>query len=246
MPRTFHDNNNEISDPYTIAEKFNEYFTNVGPNLAKKIPNTTTSFKTYLNKINENIFFISPVTEEEVERELSKLNPNKSAGFEDLSIKIMRQLASHIKHPLTLIFNKSFTTGIITENLKISVITPVYKNEENNIFSNYRPVAVLPCFSKILEKIMYQRLISFIEKHDILYKQQYGFRKNHSTEMAIIDLTTKISESIDKNEYTAGIFIDLSKAFDTVNHLIVIKKLKHYGVRGIPLEWFKNYLTERN
>ena len=193
--------------------------------MQKKIPNTTTSFKTYPNKTNENSFFISPVTEEEVERELSKLNPNKSAGFDDLSIKIMRQLASHIKHPLTLIFNKSFTTGIIPENLKISVITPVYKNEENNIFSNYRPVAVLPCFSKILEKIMYQRLISFIEKHDVLYKQQYGFRKNHSTEMAIIDLTTKISESIDNNEYTAGIFIDLSKAFDTVNHSIVLRNL---------------------
>ena len=113
-------------------------------------------------------------------------------------------------------------------------------------FSNYRPVAVLPCFSKILEKIMYNRLISFIKKHDILYSKQFGFRKNHSTETAIIDLVTKLTDAIDKNKFTAGIFLDLSKAFDTVNHSIIIAKLQHYGIRGIALEWFKNYLTNRN
>ena len=138
-----------------------------------------------------------------------------------------------------LIFNKSFTSGIIPDKLKTSLITPVYKSEDKCLFSNYRPVAVLPCFSKILEKIMYNRLISFIQKHDILYSKQFGFRKNHSTETAIIELVTKLTDAIDKNKFTAGIFLDLSKAFDTVNHSFIITKLKHYGIRGVALEWFK-------
>ena len=92
---------------------------------------------------------------------------------------------------------------------------------------------------------MYKRLINFIQKFDILYNKQFGFRKNHSTETAIIDLVAKLTDAIDKNKFTAGIFLDLSKAFDTVNHSIIIAKLRHYGIRGIALEWFKNYLTNR-
>ena len=122
----------------------------------------------------------------------------------------------------------------------------MYKNEDQCLFSNYRPVAVLPCLSQILEKIMYKRFINFIQKYDILYNKQFGFWKNHSTETAIIDLVAKLTDAIEKNKFTAGIFLDLSKAFDTVNHSIIITKLRHYGIRGIALEWFKNYLTNRN
>ena len=101
-------------------------------------------------------------------------------------------------------------------------------------------------FSKLLEKLMYKRLTNFIEKHRIQYNDQYGFRKNYSTEMAITTLTTKITEAIENNEFTFGMFLDLYKAFDTVNHSILIGRLEHYGIRGIPFEWFKNYLTNRS
>ena len=174
------------------------------------------------------------------------LNSRKNVGFDYLSPKVIRQIAPFIRQPLTSIFNKSFSTGIIPDKLKISVITPIYKNEDKSLFSNYRPVAVLPCFPKELERIMYKKLMIYIEKHKIFYDKQYGFRKNHSTEMAIVDLTTKLTDAIDENKLTVGIFLDLSKAFDTVDHSIIIAKLNHYGIRGIALEWFKNYLTNRS
>ena len=120
-----------------------------------------------------------------------------------------------------------------------------YKANERYLFENYRPISVLTCFSKLLEKITHKRLISYIEKHNILSKHQYGFRKNRSTEHAIIELTDKISKAIDDGKYTIGIFLDLSKAFDTVNHDILLKKLEHYGIRGNCLKWFESYLHER-
>ena len=112
--------------------------------------------------------------------------------------------------------------------------------------SNYRPISVLPAFSKILERLIYNRLLDFINKHElILSKNQYGFRQNISTSMALIDLVDKISTSIENNEYTIGIFLDLAKAFDTVNRNILLQKLFHCGIRGISHSWFNNYRSSR-
>ena len=141
--------------------------------------------------------------------------------------------------------NSTFLTGIIPDNLKIALVTPVFKANEKKKFINYRPISVLSCFSKLLEKLMYKRLIQFIEKNKILSKHQYGFRQNRSTELAITELVDKITKAIDRGEYTVGIFLDLSKAFDTINHGILIKKLEYYGIRGLSQQWFKNYLMNR-
>ena len=112
-------------------------------------------------------------------------------------------------------------------------------------FSNYRPISVLPLFSKILERIMYNRIINFINKHNILYKYQFGFRKNHSTNMALIILIDKILSAINNGNYVLGIFLDFTKAFDTVNYSILLQKLYKYGIRGIAHKWFENYLSNR-
>ena len=133
-------------------------------NLAKQIPVSTKPFKEYLDKsLSESFRFITvrPVTDE-IEREITKINPNKSYGFDNLHPKVVRKVAHLIKYPLKIIYNKSLSSGIIPEKLKVSLITPVYKNEDETSFSNYRPIAVLPCFSKLLEKLMYKRLINFI------------------------------------------------------------------------------------
>ena len=121
----------------------------------------------------------------------------------------------------------------------------MYKASEKNVFSNYRPISVLPFFSKILEKLMYKRPIDYINKNGILTDRQYGFRSKSSTSHAIIELVDKITKAIQHNKFTVGIFLDLSKAFDTVNHNILLKKLYFYGIRGKCHAWIKDYLSNR-
>lgn len=129
--------------------------------------------------------------------------------------------------------------------MKISRVIPLYKSGDKHIFTNYRPVSLLPQFSKILEKIVDNRLNSFIEKNCIISECQYGFRSSRSTYMALMDLIENICEALDKKKYVMGIFIDLKKAFDTIDHRILLDKLYHYGIRGISHDWVKSYLSCR-
>ena len=111
--------------------------------------------------------------------------------------------------------------------------------------NNYRPISLLSIFDKIIEKLIHNRLYNFLELHNILFNNQFGFRKNNSTSFALMQITEKIKETIENKKIGCGIFIDLRKAFDTVNHKILLKKLEHYGIRGIALQWFKSYLFNR-
>ena len=160
-------------------------------------------------------------------------------------MSIIKTVAPHIAAPFAHICNISFETGIFPTGMKLAKVTPIYKNDAHDEFSNYRPISLLPNFSKILEKLMFNRLTDFVNRCEILYEQQYGFRQNFSTDLALIELSDKIAEAMDNKKHMMGIFIDLSKAFDTLNHSILLQKLSNYGIRGVANDWFKNYLTNR-
>ena len=146
--------------------------------------------------------FFEPVTEHELLTEINNLNENKSAGHDEISAKMIKTIGEEIVKPLTHIYNSTFLTGKIPNFLKIALVTPIFKANENNLFENYRPISVLTCFSKLLEKLMYKRLFNYDEKHNILSNQQYGFRRNRSTEDALLNLTDKISKALDEGKYT--------------------------------------------
>ena len=149
--------------------------------------------------------------------------------------------------PLAHIFNLSLSSGVVPDNMKIAKIVPIFKSGNKKTLNNYRPISILPAFSKILEKLVCNRLVHFLETHNILYKHQYGFRKGHSTAQPILQLLKDISEANDKatKGVTLAIFLDLSKAFDTISHNILLHKLDHYGIRGVCKDRFASYLSNR-
>lgn len=158
---------------------------------------------------------------------------------------IVKNTTEHIIKPFTYVCNQSLKTGTFPDAMRIAKVIPIYKNGERQAFSNYRPISLLPLFSKILEKVFANRVESFVDKHNLLSIHQYGFRTNCSTSVAVMKLVEDISTAMDNREDTIGIFIDLKKTFDTIDNNILLHKLERYGFRGIANTWLKNYLDNR-
>ena len=234
-----------IDNPKDVANQLNDFFVNVGPLTESSIPRSENiSPNKFLKKRNQFDFFLAHVSHDEVFKIINTLQ-NKSAGPASIPVKLLKLIPDLIIIPLCNIINLSFVSGSFPDPLKIAKVIPIHKNGSTQDMSNYRPISLLSIFDKIMEKIMHKRLYKFLELNNILYSKQFGLRKNNSTIDALIKITDKIRESVDKGKYGCGIFIDLRKAFDTVNHNILLLKMEHYGVRGPSLQWFRSYLSER-
>ena len=233
--------------PKIITNELGKYFASVGKNYATRVPHSNTSTKEYLEKIptNSKSLFFSPVGPTELENIINTLEPKKSSGHDGISNKLIKQLSKSISYPLTLIFNQSLQTGVFPTVMKYADITPLYKSKCKYETTNYRPISLLLTISKILEKVVYKRTYHFLEDNQILYNSQYGFRSQHSCQDAISELVGKILKNMEEHKYTIAVFIDLSKAFDTLEHEVLFAKLEKYGIRGTTLNWFRSYLSDR-
>ena len=170
---------------------------------------------------------------------------SKSPGHDEISFNVVKSCFEYLRKSLLHIFILSLEEEIFPDELKAAKVTPIFKAGDENDFGDYWPISVLTCFSKILETIVYQRFFNYLSEHSLLYQKQFGFQEGHSTEHVIVRLTDQINEKFENSGFTLGIFIDLSKPFDTVNHQILISKLKNYRVKGKNLRWFKSYLENR-
>jgi len=244
LPSKLCDDTYEISNPQDIVDAFNNFFVNIGPSLAKKIDKTDCSPLSFINNVYPSYSFFETPTASEVQTIICNLK-NSAPGNDELSTSLIKQVSSSILEPLTYILKLSLETGMVPNDLKIAKVIPLFKSGNTCLLSNYRPISVLPVFSKVLEKLVYKRILQHLEDNNILHEHQYGFRKHHSTYMTLLKLVDKITSAIEKNEFTIGVFLDLSKAFDTVNHKILLEKLNCYGFQGYVFTWLKDYLSNR-
>ena len=228
-----------------ISNGFNDYFINVGPRLASKIPSSHITNNKIPNMNFPNSFYLTPTCPAEVSNVIERLKSKTSYGHDEISPKLAKATALSISQPISHITNMSFQKGIFPKDLKKAKVIPIYKNKEKSTFSNYRPISLLPAFSKIIERLVYNRLYKYIKANRILDPAQYGFQSKLSTDHAIIELQNRIVDNLSKNRHCIGIFIDLSKAFDTLDHKIMLDKLHAYGIRGIAHSWFSSYLQNR-
>jgi retron-type reverse transcriptase len=211
------------------------------------VPSSNHNFHKYLDRPNNYSIYFDPVDTCDILEITSKLKTKTTHDLNNLSTKILKTSIIPIAKPLTHIVNLSLTTGVVPLQMKIARVIPIFKSGERTLFNNYRPISILPVFSKLLEKIVAKKLMSFLEGTNQLYKHQYGFRAKHSTAHPVIHLLNQVANENDKitKNITMATFLDLSKAFDTISHNILLKKLEKLGIRGIANTWFNSYLSGR-
>ena len=233
-------NGTVTNNKQNIINYLNDYFTNIGSNIMHKTnkstsDNSNTYFTHFLRNPATSTFSFQLVTENEICEVIKCLNSKNSCGSDGISSKLIKYVIEELSMPLTVIINQIFTTGIFPYNLKTAKIHPLLKAGDPLLATNYRPISLLTSISKIFEKIIFNQLTNYLSLNNILTDSQYGFRKNHSTQSAALELIDRLMISMDKGKTPLAIFLDFSKAFDTLDHEILLYKLKYYGIKDKAL-----------
>ena len=237
-----------VTEPKDVANMLNSFFADIGPQLADKIPTINeNSDRLKEDESKPGVKFgFHPVSSDYVLEKLSALPERKATGTDDLPAKLLKLGATSIVEPVTYLINLSLATGMFPNAWKNARICPVFKRGDTTNPSNYRPISILPVISKIIERAVFDQIYPFLSENNMIYKYQSGFRPQHSTLTALINITEDWYEAIDKGNYVGLVMIDLKKAFDTVNHDILLQKLKQFNVSNESIRWFQSYLRERS
>ena len=238
--------NIDITSHDKIAECMNSFFVSMGMTVENKIPKTDKYFSSYLNHPNNCVITLNICSINEIKALISKLEVSKASGPFSIPTKLLKLFNDVFAIPLTSIVNKSLSEGIFPDLLKSANVHPIFKKNDKTKCSNYRPISLLSNLSKIFERVMYNRIELFLNDFDLIYKNQFGFRKKHSTSHALISIVEQIRNNLDNQIFSCAVFVDLEKAFDTVNHDILISKLDYYGISGKANAWIRSYLSFRN
>lgn len=239
---------NMDGDPTTIADDFNSFFVNISETISQQLVKNSNGINgNIIGNIvrNERSFFMFEITENEVVSAVKSLKNKKSCGHDEVPMNVVKECIHQIKKPITILINQSFKEGVFPDDLKVSIVKPLHKKGNTKQFNNYRPISLLTSFSKIFEKILSNRIMNFLKKFKILSTCQHGFIHKRSTETAIFELTQRVLSFLEEGEIPVGVFLDLSKAFDCVDHKLLLHKLNMYGIRDKQLRLLDSYLTNR-
>lgn len=232
-----------FTNPGDIANEFNNYFIFDIENNIKN--NISCNSKHNFNNITSQSLFMQPVSNNDIIRTINSLKNTNTVGYDGVSTKVIKYVKDTIARPLTYIINLCITEGVFPNSLKNVIIKPLHKKDDKTDIRNYRPIAKIPIMSKVIEKIIYQSLYTYFEKFELFCNEQKGFRKNATINMALFELISRIIASVDKKNPICAIYTDMTKAFDYVDHKILLQKLHGYGIRGNVLKLLESYLSNR-
>ena len=239
-----------LTDPTDIANSLNDHFGSIGSIMAQKFDNIDNSRLkdplSYISKDVQNSLFLHAPNSDEISKDINKLADTNSCSYDLVSNRTLKATNKTISPYLEILFYKCIAEGVFPDSFKIAQVIPLFKGGKKDDQNCYRPISLLPSISKLFERILARRLIKFLTKYDVLSKDQFGFRAKFSTEYAIADIHDKLIKNLDEGLHSCAIFLDLAKAFDSVSHNILLRKLKCYGIRGKALDLFSSYLTSRS
>ena len=247
MPSLFTHEGRDLVDSTEIANAFNTYFANIGKNLSSQIDqnNVIADYKQYLTSPTRETLKFECITKDYTIKAIDNLENKNSSGHDGISNTLLKTIKNDISQSLTIIINQMLTTGIFPDAFKLSKVIPLFKKGDASLLVNYRPISLLPTISKVFERAIHDQMYEYFDQFNLLAEQQYGFRKQHSTEYAAIKLIDHVSKEMEAGKTPTSVYIDLSKAFDTLTFEVLLYKLKYYGVTDTAFDLLKSYLTNR-